>query len=380
LRAASWLGALALVVWAVRRSEPGAVWETVIGLEAWKLALIIAVNLGVIIAFTMRWWVLVRAFGVDVALLRLTAIRLAAFGVSYLTPGPQFGGEPLQLGCLVRTHGASSRKALGSIALDKAVELVASFTFLTAAVWVMLRFGPEGIEVGWAVSITATALLTLAVAYLAALRRGHRPLASLLTTLPGDRLHSLREALEGGEAEASHLCREQPRALAVAIGATALSWSLQLGEFWLMLALVGAEVGFAEAVVLLGCIRLAFLLPLPGGLGAVEAALALGFSALSLPAPLAMTVAVLIRARDLSFALGGLAITLAPKSFPRWRTSAPAPVEVELMGQIDELSSTDLGVSFVEPPAEAPVVDLGRVSQSPPDRGDDEVEEIGLVA
>ena len=52
--------------------------------------------------------------------------------------------------------------------------------------------------------------------------------------------------------------------------------------------------------------RLAFLLPLPGGIGTLEAALFLAFQYLSLPATAAIGVIALMRLRDAVVLMAGL--------------------------------------------------------------------------
>jgi glycosyltransferase 2 family protein len=55
-------------------------------------------------------------------------------------------------------------------------------------------------------------------------------------------------------------------------------------------------------------VRLAFLLPLPGGIGSVEAGLFWAFQALALPLPAAAALIVLMRLRDVIILLTGAAL------------------------------------------------------------------------
>ena len=54
--------------------------------------------------------------------------------------------------------------------------------------------------------------------------------------------------------------------------------------------------------------RLAFLTPLPGGLGALEAGQVLAMQTIGLDPALGISVSLLIRARDLAFGLAGMGI------------------------------------------------------------------------
>ncbi|NPA26042.1 MAG: hypothetical protein GXO36_00360, partial [Chloroflexi bacterium] len=54
---------------------------------------LIALNAFILWLFVLRWGWFLRQMGFTVPWHRLVAYRLAAFSVSYFTPGTQFGGE-----------------------------------------------------------------------------------------------------------------------------------------------------------------------------------------------------------------------------------------------------------------------------------------------
>ncbi len=52
-----------------------------------------------LVVFSSRWWLALRAQGHRLPYLTVFRYRMAAFAISYFTPGTQFGGEPLQVYC-----------------------------------------------------------------------------------------------------------------------------------------------------------------------------------------------------------------------------------------------------------------------------------------
>ena len=60
-------------------------------------------------------------------------------------------------------------------------------------------------------------------------------------------------------------------ALVQALILSLLGWVAMISEFWLLLWLVDLDFDLSSFVFLLAVTRLAFLLPLPGGIGGVEA-------------------------------------------------------------------------------------------------------------
>ena len=76
-----------------------------------------------------------------------------------------------------------------------------------------------------------------------------------------------------------------------------------ISEFWL-LWLVDLDFDLSSFVFLLAVTR-PFLLPLPGGIGSVEAGIFWAFSVLALPLPVATGLIVLMRLRDFVVLLAG---------------------------------------------------------------------------
>jgi hypothetical protein len=63
------------------------------------LAVLFILNAAIIWAMSLRWKLIFGAVGTDIGIQVLAAYRIGANAISYLTPGPQFGGEPFQVAC-----------------------------------------------------------------------------------------------------------------------------------------------------------------------------------------------------------------------------------------------------------------------------------------
>ena len=85
-------------------------------------------------------------------------------------------------------------------------------------------------------------------------------------------------------------------------------------EFWFLLVLAQVPFDVTDFILLFTVMRLAFLLPLPGGIGSVEAALFWAFQILGLQLSMAAGVVVLMRVRDLSLLLSGVLVLPALSS------------------------------------------------------------------
>lgn len=320
--------ALALFA-AVLRTVPLAdTWTVLRRLRPLQIAALVAANSIVLVTFSGRWWLILRAQGQRIPYRALVGYRLAAFGVSYFTPGPQFGGEPLQVYLTTRRDGVPAPVAVAAVALDKILELLANFTFLAAGLAAALALQGRGLPALLPAAARpqaiagAVLLLALPVGLLIALWAGRHPLSSpvngLAAILPRGRARVARLAgtLHEAEAQAAVFCRRSPGTLAAALAISVVSWAALIGEYWLALRFLGARPTAGQTVAALTAMRLAFLLPLPGGLGALEASQVLVFAALGFSPALGVALSLLIRARDVALGAAGLAWTAALARLP----------------------------------------------------------------
>jgi hypothetical protein len=97
--------------------------ESLGNLKVESILVLGALNVLIFSLFSSRWWLILRAQGHPQPYLALSGYRLAAFGVTYFTPGTQLGGEPLQIYLLQRrgavghtfTSGAGGAASLADL-------------------------------------------------------------------------------------------------------------------------------------------------------------------------------------------------------------------------------------------------------------------------
>ena len=311
----AWLVALFLL-WLVLRTVPlTAVLLSLQQLKLWQMGVLVLLNGLVLVLLTGRWWLILWGLGHKLPFGLTLGHRLAAFGVSYFTPGPQFGGEVVQVALVEKGHGVGRTTAVSSVALDKTLELMVNFSFLAFGVWVVLQASFFDGRLGWQSTLFALTLLSFPVLYLLALWRGRQPIAGFMRVilpLVNGRLawkQSFELAIQGmgkSEQQAGQFCHQAPRFLWAAFLVSVLGWLVMAVEFGAMLAFLGAAVSFGEAIMVLTAVRFAFLLPLPGGLGTVEAAIVLALTQLGFDPAIGLSASLLIRGRDVLLGLLGL--------------------------------------------------------------------------
>ena len=311
LRFLLWLALPLALVWAMRGVTVQQVIAGLGELTAGELFVLAVVNLLVVLAFSGRWWALLRARDQPVPYLMLSGYRLAAFAISYFTPGTHLGGEPLQIHLLQRRHGVAAPAATASVVLDKAIELIANFAFLATGLTIVVRLGLHPGVSGLLLGIASLGLAVLPTVYLVAAWRGHRPASGILSRLGWDAggpawQRSVSRWATATETEVSAAARQSPAGLAAGVAFSILSWGLLLAEWALAMTFLQIDLTPAQIVAVVTAARLALFVPLPGAAGALEASLVLALTALGVGSAQALALAVLIRIRDVAFAAVGL--------------------------------------------------------------------------
>ena len=116
LRWLPWLLSAALLVGVIRLVPINEVAAALRQLRPAEIAALMVANGVVLLAITARWALLLRGQGYDVPFTALFGYRLAVFGLSYFTPGPHVGGEPLQLLLVEREQDVYKRQGQRRVA------------------------------------------------------------------------------------------------------------------------------------------------------------------------------------------------------------------------------------------------------------------------
>lgn len=328
-----WAPALVLLWWAFGGESIQGAAQALLGLNPWRIALLLLINMAILLLFSSRWWLLLRAMGYRIPYFSLTAYRVAAFSVSYFTPGPQFGGEPLQVLFLQRRHGVPTSAAISSVFLDKLLELLTNLTFLILGLLVIITGGVAAVWFqprGW---LPVLGVLLLPGLHMLALRHGQQPFSEFLAwlKLDGFKHQFLRkgyEVIQEAERRLSVFFMQKPLALLQSVFLSGLIWLALIGEYYLMLSFAGLKVDLLQTIMALTSMRLALLTPSPGGLGAVEASQVLALKALGFSNAEGLLVSLILRGRD--FVVGGLGLWINGWLFRPWRAGyAQVPISVE---------------------------------------------------
>jgi uncharacterized membrane protein YbhN (UPF0104 family) len=225
--------------------------------------------------------------------------NLIGFGLSYFTPGPQWGGEPVQIYLVKQRHEVSTAHSIAALTLDKLLAWLSQGTLLLVGLGLLL-LNDFGQGWGWQGLGPAIGLVAIPTAYLVALWRGRQPFTALLGLLPARFKRKGQAVATDAEAQIGDFCRHQTSVFWQGVFLSFVVWPLLLGlEFWLALHFLGVTLNISQVLIILAASRIAMFRPLPAGLGILEASQVLIMPLLGLDPAVGIALSFLIRARDL---------------------------------------------------------------------------------
>ncbi len=230
-------------------------------------------------------------------------MRWIGEAVNALLPAAQIGGD-FARARLLTAGGVPAGEATAAMVADVAVGAFTQvlFTFVGAAALILgaASEAPARAHLGWLVLVIGIGAGFAALLIVVA-RAG---VGRLLTALPLHLNGRLAARLRTGGAAIDRSLgsiRRRPRALLASAAWHLLAWLSQIVETWLVLRLLGQPIGWVAALAMesLAASARGAAFVVPGGIGVQEGALVAVGAAFGVPAPAALALAVVKRAREL---------------------------------------------------------------------------------
>lgn len=244
--------------------------------------------------------------------LRLWLVNMVGEALNIVAPFGSLGGEPFKALLLNRHYGLPYPDGAASLLLIQTVNSLAQVPLVVVAVGLVLRQGilPPSLEI---VVVIACVLLVLFMGLvLAALRL--RWLFRLVDWLErrwaSARLKGFLDAFREVETQLAVFVRERPARFAVSLCFSFGNWLAGAVELFLILSFLDRPISFADAWMIEGVVVLvrSATFFLPGHIGAQDGAITGMVRLVAGSAELGLAVALIRRARELSWSFLGLAI------------------------------------------------------------------------
>jgi len=291
----------------------------------WTLLPVVGVYVVVYAFYNAAWMVLLLDEPRRPGFWASFAITTSAFGINYITPIVNAGGEPYRAAATAAWTG--TRRATGATVLYYLLHALSSLALWLAALGAGLLVLPRTTWHLSAIVILALAIIGLAAMVLSAHRRGLlEALLNLVNRLPGLRrlggmLESRRESLIEMDGQIRQFWHQHPGRFASAFLLECAGRGVQVLEFWLICRGVGVPISYAEALCMGGLAALALniFFFMPFELGSKEGSLIGIFLALGYSAPLAIYASVVSRLRELTWI--GIGLVLMSRRGPELKST-----------------------------------------------------------
>jgi putative membrane protein len=266
----------------------------------WGVLLIALVHLVPVYLTALSWRALLRPLNVRTGSPQIFWMRLVGDSVNQLLPVAQIGGEVVR-GVMLRRRGVEGALTTATIVVDLTAGFGALILFiLTGTVVLAVRGTGGGPSSTWPFAIALGACMAMLGGFLWLQRGGAvRRLANLSERLAGVELERLAESARELDARTRDLYRRRWPVLRAALFRF-LGWIFGALEVWLSLWLLGHPVSFAAALILdsVGQTFRSGGFAVPAAVGVQEIGYVAGGVLAGVPEEIALSVALVKRARD----------------------------------------------------------------------------------
>ena len=265
---------LAAAAWTFHDVVWGELWSSVKSARLGLIVLAAAINLGAVGFQAARWLAVVRPLSRAATLGQAFKAMLVGFAASTVVPAR--AGELARMHWFARRTGLPRPTILASIVLDHLVN--AAGLLLGLAILPFFVAVPLWIRPGAAFVL---ALFTVA----AMLVFGLRPIAEPPAAPSAERLPAKGLAAFLASARQGLAATTRPRALGLSLGASLLSWALEVNVVAVAMRAVGLHLPFTAAFLTLLAVNLALAFPFapPGNIGTLEVGATLALVGFGVP-------------------------------------------------------------------------------------------------
>lgn len=281
---------LVFLVLAFQGLNPAAFFDTLGTLNPLWLLAGTGVYFIAVLVITLRWQFLLRALK-DIPLFPLTSI--VAIGYMGNNVYPFRAGEALRIFLLKRNHEVPVARGAVTVVVERVFDGVVMLSFILLG----LLLVPINVPEVRTVAQVAAPLFLIAVAaffVMAAFPGLLRRLSALVVTLLPGKLGELVEDLSEDIIQGFEGLRS-PVQLAGAVLASYATWAIEASVYWLVMFAFGLDQPYALALLVVGTVNLAGLLPAsPGMIGVWEFFASAVMRAVGVPQDIALAYAIVV--------------------------------------------------------------------------------------
>lgn len=301
---------ISLFVGVILQTGIDSIWANLRQFSLLKFMIFLALSIANFALYTLRWDLILRKIHGrhhDIRFLRLMLHRASAFALSYLTPSAQTGGEPLRV-MLLEHDNIPPKTATSSVIIDKALELAALLIFIGMGMALALTDSSLALGTRSIFGILLVIIVALIFWFYYSSLRNIGFFSSLLRLLQLTRIKKIRkmeEKIMAVESQMADFYKNHLKTFFILVGISLVTSAFLLLEHYLVASFMGVHLTFFQTFLASTIPYIAYIVPIPGGLGLLEGGHAAVFAALGVNIN-AFVLVFIIRMRDLVFVFAGL--------------------------------------------------------------------------
>ncbi len=253
----------------------------------------------------LKWKLIINSVGHDVGFWKLLTYRGAADAVSYLTPFAKLGGDPLRA-YLLKKNGISGIKSLATVVVDRLCDMMV-FGSIAAVMTVALLGLVTLPNYEREILLVALVLMAMIIVLLYFMSITKGILTSIFMLLP--RLQLFKRTIQKVreiDQISTQFFKEKKSTLVKVILLGMIQWCLIILEFKLATLIIGYDASTVELLLMILAVSITNMIPIPAGLGVLEAGQVSLFRLLGSGAQIGLAFSFILRLKDALWALCGL--------------------------------------------------------------------------
>ena len=224
------------------------------------------------IPYTYRLKVILKAYGYTIPIFKLVKQTIAGFAVSYITPVSRLGGEPLRIYLLKKECGVDYKVGTTGVILDKFIEILGSASYGIIGLVLLIYTIPTPLifKIIFG-SCVVLSLIVLGAFYYCSVHQ-YKSLSALLRLIKLDKKYKkFNKALIDIESHLSDFFINHKKSFCLSFMFYIISGMMFILEFKFLLLSIGINVSILSLILIINIWGLINFIPVPGGLGFLEA-------------------------------------------------------------------------------------------------------------
>jgi uncharacterized protein (TIRG00374 family) len=276
------------------------------------ILLYILIQIIMLYIVTWRWKVVLDSQNVKhVKFSRLVKYVLVGRGIGFLTPSGKLGSEPVRAGLLSSKEDIKFEKAFSSVIIDRSIDVTTAVVFFVVGMFLMLLFFVAS-PIFSDIMVTLSIILLLFIfIFNYRMLKGKKVFQHVFRFLKLNKLRKLKkfeQKLESVETLVIKFYHKDTNYFYQTLWISLLSWLLMFVEYKIAGNMVGQNLTPVQSFLIFSFVGIAYMMPIPMSLGALEASQISAFSIIGVGAATGLALSFLIRLKDFIMSMIGIVI------------------------------------------------------------------------